>query len=170
MCPITLWSSKNLKRCSKCAETKPTEDFYAEKHSRDGRQHYCKSCSKAVKKADYQANIEARRASGRQHYRETAGTLKAARRRLRADVIAYYSNGTMMCACCEESIFEFLTIDHIHGGGNKHKRSINRSHLYSWLAHHGYPSGFRVLCWNCNSARGAYGYCPHDKAREQCPV
>lgn len=26
-----------------------------------------------------------------------------------------------------------------------------------------YPSGFRVLCWNCNSSLGLYGYSPANR-------
>lgn len=33
------------KRCSKCGETKPISEFHKDKHSRDGRQGRCKSCS-----------------------------------------------------------------------------------------------------------------------------
>jgi len=29
----------------------------------------------------------------------------------------------------------------------------------------GYPTGFRVLCHNCNQAIGLYGYCPHKTPR-----
>jgi hypothetical protein len=28
-----------------------------------------------------------------------------------------------------------------------------------------FPPGFRVLCRNCNGARGFYGYCPHESQR-----
>lgn len=34
--------------------------------------------------------------------------------------------------------------------------------MFQWLSKHGLPTGFRVLCHNCNSAHGYYGYCPHD--------
>jgi hypothetical protein len=36
-----------------------------------------------------------------------------------------------------------------------------------WLKRNGYPKGFRVLCHNCNSARGLYGYCPHKRRKTQ---
>lgn len=37
------------------------------------------------------------------------------------------------------------------------------AHFYKWLEHNHFPPGFRVLCHNCNQARGFYGYCPHEK-------
>jgi hypothetical protein len=41
-----------------------------------------------------------------------------------------------------------LSIDHINGGGNKHRKTIGWS-LYYWLIAHNYPKGFQVLCMNC---------------------
>jgi hypothetical protein len=35
--------------------------------------------------------------------------------------------------------------------------------MYVWLRDNGWPEGYRVLCHNCNSARGLYGYCPHER-------
>jgi hypothetical protein len=59
-------------------------------------------------------------------------------------------------------MMEFLAIDHIGGGGTKHRKSFGRgSSLYRWLEKSGLPGGFRVLCHNCNMAIGFYGYCPH---------
>jgi len=68
------------------------------------------------------------------------------------------------CACCGVSEIEFLTIDHINGGGEKHRASIGKvggSPFYRWLKNNDYPKGFRVLCWNCNLSFGLYNYCPH---------
>jgi len=84
------------------------------------------------------------------------------RRRLnRAIVIDWYSNGGRRCACCSESRSEFLTIDHLNNDGNKHRRQISRENIYGWLIRNDFPSGFRVLCLNCNWSLGVRGYCPH---------
>jgi hypothetical protein len=64
------------------------------------------------------------------------------------------------CACCGESVQEFLTIDHINGGGRQHKLSVKNA-LYYWIEKNGYPKDFRLLCSNCNHSLGSYGYCPH---------
>ena len=37
----------------------------------------------------------------------------------------------------------------------------NTKLLYKILRARGFPLGYRVLCHNCNLARGFYGYCPH---------
>lgn len=68
------------------------------------------------------------------------------------------------CACCGEDRWEFLTIDHVNGGGTKHRKQVGSGGgaFYKWLKANGYPQeGYRVLCMNCNMALGLYGYCPH---------
>ncbi len=60
---------------------------------------------------------------------------------------------------------EFLAIDHIDGGGTKHRKKIRTGMFHWWLKKNGWPDGFRVACHNCNSALGHYGYCPHQVAR-----
>lgn len=66
------------------------------------------------------------------------------------------------CACCSEARYEFLELDHPNGGGTRHRLEVgNGDAFYRWLKRSGYPDGLRVLCANCNSALGRYGYCPH---------
>lgn len=82
--------------------------------------------------------------------------------------MAHYSNGTMKCACCGESITEFLAIDHIEGGGNKERKRVGSGQpFFRWLEQNGYPLGYQVLCHNCNMARAFYGACPHTKQVHQ---
>ncbi|MDN5846516.1 MAG: hypothetical protein L0H53_09615 [Candidatus Nitrosocosmicus sp.] len=83
---------------------------------------------------------------------------------LRKEVISHYSYGKNECACCKESIFEFLTVDHINGGGRTHRKT-HGGHFYEWLKSHNFPKGYQILCWNCNSTKGLYGQCPHESKR-----
>lgn len=71
------------------------------------------------------------------------------------------------CACCGISDLVFLTIDHPDGDGAAHRRaifgdSVGRAgeRFYRWLRREGWPTGFRVLCWNCQHATSK-GICPH---------
>lgn len=80
----------------------------------------------------------------------------SAKRRFK--VLSYYSP-ELKCACCGESIYHFLSIDHIYGGGLKHYNKIG--YIYSWLIDNNFPEDFRVLCYNCNCSLGHQGYCPH---------
>ncbi len=42
-----------------------------------------------------------------------------------------------------------LTIDHINNDGAKHRKEIGQSKIYIWLKTHKYPTGYQVLCMNC---------------------
>lgn len=91
----------------------------------------------------------------RQYYR-----LKDKQRafRLRLEIFKKYGN---KCACCGEGNYEFLAIDHMRGGGKKHRASFSyRKKYYQWLVEKK-RKDFRILCHNCNVAHGLYGYCPH---------
>jgi hypothetical protein len=87
----------------------------------------------------------------------------ALRRKQRLAVLQHYSNNRLVCACCQESIYEFLTIDHINNDGNIQIKIYGKSGLYRWLIKQNFPEGYQVLCYNCNCAKGRYGYCPHQQ-------
>jgi hypothetical protein len=82
-------------------------------------------------------------------------------------VHAAYGN---RCACCGEARREFLAVDHVNGGGNKHRREIGKCaiNLHRLIIKKGFPNTYRLLCHNCNQARGAYGYCPHEREKSEC--
>jgi len=95
------------------------------------------------------------------------------RRELRQKIIGHYSNGLNKCACCGESHFEFLQLDHINGNGEVHRKEIKRTAgqaFYTWLIRNNYPEGYRVLCSNCNQSYGMYGYCPHQEEKKESQV
>jgi len=96
------------------------------------------------------------------NYKEQAKLVRVQKRLM---VLTHYSQGKPKCQCCGEDRIEFLGMDHINGGGNKHRREIKLSGFafYNWLIANNFPVGFRVLCHNCNMAKGLYGYCPHEK-------
>lgn len=85
--------------------------------------------------------------------------------KVRCETISHYGKE---CICCGELNMKFLTIDHIKGGGNKHRREINNGGvqsgylMYAWLRKNNYPKGFQTMCMNCNWARQHNnGICPH---------
>lgn len=87
---------------------------------------------------------------------------KKRRIKIKEKVFQHYGGNPPRCACCGETIPEFLSVDHIHGTDD----SRNRSHrLYVWLFHKNFPPGFQILCHNCNFAKGHYGECPHEKSK-----
>jgi hypothetical protein len=94
---------------------------------------------------------------------------KKYRSKIRWEALMHYSDGRLVCACCGESEYDFLSIDHIQGGGTKQRkeqRAIGQE-LYYWLKKNEYPEGFQVLCYNCNCAKGFYGMCPHERERRR---
>jgi hypothetical protein len=90
--------------------------------------------------------------------------------------IEAYSDGKNCCACCGESIFEFLTLDHINGDGAKHreeitgKKRVPRSgqELFHYFCTNNFPDKDRlqVLCWNCNCGKRTAKVCPHQKYKK----
>lgn len=99
---------------------------------------------------------------GREHCLDCAETksTQGQQRRTEQRRLVFEHYGTA-CICCGQNIFEFLEIDHIDGGGAAHRKEIGQGGLYRWLIANGYPSGFQVLCSDCNHAKGRYGACPH---------
>lgn len=81
---------------------------------------------------------------------------------LRAATIAAYGD---RCACCGETEYLFLDLDHIDNDGAQHRRSFgNGAAFYIHLRNQGYPPGLQVLCGNCHNAKTRKGYCPHTRA------
>ncbi len=107
----------------------------------------------------YQRNKEARRVSclkwRKANPEKVASYSRDSNARARSAALEAYGNE---CACCGEAGEQFLTIDHINGDGAAHRRETG-GNTYYWLRQNGYPEGFRVLCWNCNSALGLRGFC-----------
>jgi hypothetical protein len=70
------------------------------------------------------------------------------------------------CQCCGEKRWQFLGIDHIHGGGNAEQRELGGSSaVIRKLENAGWPKDeYRLLCHNCNCGRSSQngnGVCPH---------
>lgn len=74
-------------------------------------------------------------------------------RKIRLEVINHYGG---KCALCGDTNPNHLTIDHINGGGNGHRKEIKRQSIYPWLRSKDYPDGFQVLCWNHNAEKQYY--------------
>jgi len=100
------------------------------------------------------------------HREKRIATMRAKQERTRLACLQAYCAENPFCVCCGESTVEFLTLDHLRSrreddgirvGGDRMGQQ-----LYSWLIRTGFPPGFRVLCYNCNCARGTRGYCPHE--------
>lgn len=181
-------SMTDNKACSRCGDRKPLADFPVDKRARTGRASWCKSCGN-VYRQKYRKRPDISRlrllvkpgekvcvgcmsikpieefspggssAVNRTTYCRACG--RARRQRVKLDVIRAYGGA---CACCGVTELVFLAIDHLDGDGARHRRSIGRQYAtsswYRWLQKQNYPSGYQVLCHNCNFAKH-WGGCPH---------
>jgi hypothetical protein len=90
-------------------------------------------------------------------------TMRALNQKRKLKVLTHYG---LKCKCCGESEIKFLTIHHMNNDGKEHRKIIgNGSPIYRWLIENDFPSGFQVLCMNCNWAKGIYGECPHKEVK-----
>ena len=160
---IEYFDITNLRVCNKCELPKLLSEFYSGKT-------YCKICSNLMTRTYHAANRKERNRKSRQYNKEHRQQCReAANRRnhqLRLECLQHYSGQIPFCVCCGDNHLEFLAIDHINGGGNKHRHSIGYptgSKFYWWLKKNSWPRDFRVLCHNCNSSMGFYKYCPHNR-------
>lgn len=171
--------SVEFRECRKCGETKKFEEFaivYA-KNSRgqNYRQHTCKLCAKDVHAALMRkaraTNPERYRVHQREHRQRHLERVRGQRREsgVRRKLRVMHGYGGPVCTCCGESHLSMLSIDHINNDGNKHRNLLNGGKgrdksidMYIWLEENGFPSGFQVLCYNCNiSKHRNKGVCEH---------
>lgn len=93
---------------------------------------------------------------------ECSRKLSEQKQELKREVMEAYGGPT--CACCGETTETFLTIDHINNDGAKHRRIIGRTSVNKWLKNNGFPTGYQVLCFNCNMGKHLNGgICPHQE-------
>jgi len=157
----------DFKRCTGCQALYPLSEYGANRWR-------CTDCLNSYKRGCRKERADDRVV----HYRTyTAGYYQANRERIiakqaaltlasRMTVLRHYGGDPPACACCGEATVEFLTIDHINGNGGQHRKELGGlgqgRAFYRWIIRNLFPSALRVLCFNCNCARGLYGYCPHE--------
>lgn len=141
---------KNCKVCGKEFEYKSKRshppDFCSNKCREEHKREYTKN---------YRSRIDI--------YQKYIETHRRIRKQRKLRCLHHYGGNPSKCACCGEDHIEFLSIDHIHGGGLRHIKKI-RTQLYYWLIKNNFPEGFQVLCFNCNRAKG------HQSKVRFCPV
>lgn len=113
----------------------------------------CKACSRK-RRAVYMRNWSRRP--------ENVARVAELRKELRQKVIDAYGG---CCACCGETRFEFLAIDHVNGGGRKEREVLSSWQLVNKVYKLDCPPEYQILCHNCNSAKGWWGFCPHERER-----
>ena len=82
---------------------------------------------------------------------------------LKKTIVDHYG-GKCICPLCDEQQLDFLTIDHIDGGGTKQRKNTSihgGTNFYYWIIKNDYPSNLQIMCLNCNVSRHILGQCEH---------
>lgn len=124
------------KLCNDCKKTKSIKDFTKEKN-------YCKICYNKKMREYRNKNRDKINAYERKRCRT---------RKIENKVKIFNAYGGYKCVCCGIEDKDILTIDHINGNGNKHRKLLKKrgTSFYMWLKRNNYPPGYQVLCFNCN--------------------
>ncbi len=169
-------SSEHSKRCPGCGLIKTAQAF-SRHHSRpDGLDVHCRQCTSKRTASKRARNVAAglcadcgaaREGSSSRRYCLGCAAFYSRRfteqsRALRLAVLQAYGGANPHCACCGEAEIRFLTLDHQNGGGRADRRAKGTQGVLRQLRRDNFPSGLRVLCFNCNMVRGAHGMCPHE--------
>lgn len=161
-----------MQKCSKCKIIKEEKDFWkCSSGNKKGLHSWCKNCQRQdamrryfILKEKNPEKIKHYAAKWRENNRDRARFLaNKSYQKIRYETLCVYGGNPPKCACCGEKNVEFLSFDHINGGGLRHQKKEKYVNLMRWLKNNKYPKGFRVLCHNCNFSNGHYGYCPHKK-------
>lgn len=128
------------KRCTKCGQEKPFDDFYQDKNRKDGYRFECKTCTNEANKNWWQANKERHRLAGwRYHLKRTFGITSE-----QYNIILVAQNGK--CAICGQAEtstrkgkLKRLAVDH-----DRKTKKIRA-----------------LLCVNCNTGIGSLQHDPN---------
>jgi len=141
-----------MKTCSTCQVEKPKSAYYT--FTSKGKYSYlkaeCKDCTKKRSMANFKAageTAKARKAKRNAEWWQENGDKHRAAARAKhharkLEVLRHYSQGQPKCACCSEDTIEFLSIDHIKGGGSQHRKAEGFD-IYRILKRDGFPEGYQ---------------------------
>lgn len=135
-----------MKPCSVCKVIKPETDYY----------------TKGRRKIDGTVRRDAECIGCRSKRINTINRAKSYK------VLIAFSEGlTPKCKCCGEKNPEFLAIHHTNNDGHLERKKLGRLRFrqYLWEGKRKNTKDLAVLCHNCNSSIGSYGYCPHQEKR-----
>ena len=133
----TLSKRIHYKKCSKCKQVFPrTIEFFRWRSDRNEFRASCRFCDK-------------------QHYKDNRKTYLARNNRwhlnFKKKILRHYSPD-LKCQMCGFDDIRALSLDHIDGGGNEHRRQIDvhsGAMFYRWIRDNNFPEGYQVLCMNC---------------------
>jgi len=123
-----------------------------EKNRQYAKAHY--PAYRAKKKAYQLTHKEEIKQYSKEYYATHKVDRWAAAQELKYMLFQHYSGGIPKCVHCPETDITVLCIDHINNDGYEHRKTIGGgSQIYRWLKRHNYPTGYQVLCHNCNARK-----------------
>ena len=147
-----------MKQCSHCKRSyPPAKGFYNNKRAKDGYASWCKKCSDVASRKYQRNHLEYKREYDRKRDRN------AEKRKLRREVLVQYGGNPPKCACCGESEYIFLCLDHVNNDGWYERNVLKlekRQILYRARKKYR-PDRYQILCHNCNMGKQIKGECPH---------
>jgi hypothetical protein len=118
--------------------------------------NYCSHCEIVLNELTWQACRQTRKNKSTPEYTCKfciRKRNKKNRQRIKEETFIKLGNGVIKCELCDETRLGALSVDHINGGGNAHRKEIKgrgTGHsIYMWLKRNNYPDGFRILCGAC---------------------
>ena len=143
----------NILTCSKCKQQKPTSEFQVDNRVSRGFTYQCKECRKVYKKTSQWHEYS------KKYVKEHLEDYREAAARRRREAISLLGG---KCECCGEKEYKFLAIDHIHGLHLRDRTESGNALVNKVRKNPKAKEIYRILCHNCNSAIGFYGFCPHN--------
>ena len=136
------------RKCYRCKQVKPLEDFHRDRSDALGRTHRCKVCDKELNKR-YRTNNPQFVTRKRERDRERFESL-------RREALEAYGN---ICTCCGST--EDAQIDHINP--KLDSKSRNNIIFLSRIKAEGYPKDkYQLLCIPCHESKGVSDRCHVD--------
>ena len=147
-----------LKKCADCKNELSIDMFHLHKRAKDGRDSYCKDCKSKQNKKYNAKNKDKIKKHNKEYlcHNRAAHNKRSmkARDKLKKEVLGFYSGGEPKCKWCGETDLNVLSIDHINGDGNCHRKylygnnKVGGYRFYLWLKRNNFLEGFQVLCFN----------------------
>lgn len=147
--------STKEKHCTCCKHLKSISEFRVHKRGDDIRiESACIECENIKSRERWARKPEWRHRQKSYHQKR--------REVLREKIIKHYG-GKCTCPHCPETNVAFLTIEHMNGGGTKHRKDRGELGVYKDIIDRGFPDDITILCYNCNCGKAHQkdNVCPH---------
>ncbi len=157
------------KQCARCKEIKERDQFNKDNQASNGIRSNCRQCEVFIRKEQYLKNRVKRIADSKKwrsaNKQKANDYLLSWRNKNKQAFLDKYGN---KCVCCGETEYIFLTLDHINGGGNKHRKELklNATRMYQYAVKNYNPKQFQILCMNCQYGTRFGKICPHQSRKQ----